>query len=422
MQTQQTDTTLPKAYLNYLMFDEGFNMLPDLSGAIQVEQANAWQNMDVPQFEIPQNGYLYIFTSNQSQTTVSTDNLYLYHWQSRLLEEFNYYPFGLTFEVTHAQNLEGSNVRYNSQSIERNEFTDNTNAKFGLNWYDFMARSYDVQIGRWMQPDPAMQHASPYLAMANNPTSFTDPLGLTAQDHIGIDIATGREVARAKSSGKDVYYSVRATGRDTWESLDILDNYISFGKLASSLGFTPETDDYSRADNLQINYAPNVVNHNRKLDEQNADRAKFNSVIKFNEASEINQLTGKPTGAGALQRPILDPIDGVGAIAGIIRGAILKGGGLLAAKELSVIGPRATYREFAKKISANFLDVTDEAWTMRKNVEFLQGVVKRGDDVIFSGKYNPLKLDPSSVLAQEIRYLQRHGYSWTDDFSRMIKK
>ncbi len=280
MQTQKTDTTLPKAYLNYLMFDEGFNMLPDLSGAIQVEQANAWQNMDVPQFEIPQNGYLYIFTSNQSQTTVSTDNLYLYHWQSRLLEEFNYYPFGLTFEVTHAQNLQGSDVRYNSQSIERNEFTDNTNAKFGLNWYDFMARSYDVQLGRWMQPDPMMQHASPYLAMANNPTSFTDPLGLTAQDHIGIDIATGREVARAKSSGKDVYYSVRATGRDTWESLDILDNYIPFGKLASSLGFTPETDDYSRADNLQINYAPNVVNDYRIRDQQNADRAKFNSVVE----------------------------------------------------------------------------------------------------------------------------------------------
>ncbi len=87
-----------------------------------------------------------------------------------------------------------------------------------------------------------------------------------------------------------------------------------------------------------------------------------------------------------------------------------------------MIGPRATYREFAKKIGANFLNVTDEAWTMRKNVEFLQGVVKRGDDVIFSGKYYPLKLDSNSVLGQEIRYLQRHGYSWTDDFSRMIKK
>ena len=68
------------------------------------------------------------------------------------------------------------------------------------------------------------------------------------------------------------------------------------------------------------------------------------------------------------------------------------------------------------------LNVTDDAWTMRKNVEFLQGVVKRGDDVIFSGTYNPAKLDPRSVLAQEIRYLQRHGYSWNKDFTRLIKQ
>jgi hypothetical protein len=93
-----------------------------------------------------------------------------------------------------------------------------------------------------------------------------------------------------------------------------------------------------------------------------------------------------------------------------------------ASKGISVIGPRANYREFARKIGANFLNVTDEAWTMRKNVEFLQGVVKRGDDVLFSARFNPTKLDPSSVLAQEIRYLQKNGYSWTDDFSRMVKK
>jgi len=97
-------------------------------------------------------------------------------------------------------------------------------------------------------------------------------------------------------------------------------------------------------------------------------------------------------------------------------------GASIAARGVSVIGPRATYREFAKKIGANFLNVTDDAWTMRKNVKFLQGVVKRGDDVIFSGKYNPAKLDPSSVLAQEIRYLQRHGYSWNKDFTRLIKQ
>lgn len=92
------------------------------------------------------------------------------------------------------------------------------------------------------------------------------------------------------------------------------------------------------------------------------------------------------------------------------------------ANGVSVLGPRATYREFTQKIGANFLNVTDEGWTMRKNVEFLQGCVKRGDDVIFFGKYNPVRLDPNSVLAQEIQYLTKRGYVWTDDFSRFKKK
>ncbi len=95
---------------------------------------------------------------------------------------------------------------------------------------------------------------------------------------------------------------------------------------------------------------------------------------------------------------------------------------LPASKEVSVIGPRSTYREFDKKIGANFLNVTDDAWSMRKNVKFLQGVVKRGDDVVFSGKYNPKLLDPNSVLAQEIRYLKRHGYLWNKDLTKLIKK
>lgn len=104
------------------------------------------------------------------------------------------------------------------------------------------------------------------------------------------------------------------------------------------------------------------------------------------------------------------------------RGTQVIASGTQTARGVSVIGPRSIYREFAKKIGANFLNVTDEAWSMRKNVEYLQGVVKRGDDVIFAGKYNPKLLDPKSVLAQEIRYLQRHGYSWTDDLTRLIKK
>ena len=72
-----------------------------------------------------------------------------------------------------------NNYKYNSQSLEQNEFTDNNGDSYGLDWYNFAARNYDPQLGRWLQPDPLMQHPSPYLAMSNNPISYTDPLGLS---------------------------------------------------------------------------------------------------------------------------------------------------------------------------------------------------------------------------------------------------
>jgi hypothetical protein len=93
-----------------------------------------------------------------------------------------------------------------------------------------------------------------------------------------------------------------------------------------------------------------------------------------------------------------------------------------AVKGVSVIGPRATYRQFAKNIGANFLDVTDEEWSWSLNRKFLAGIVKRGDDVIFAGKFDPMKLDSKSVLAREMNYLSKHGYKWNVDFTKMVLK
>lgn len=52
------------------------------------------------------------------------------------------------YHVTVAPNTNEGNIKYNSQSLEQKEFTDAADQKYGTNWYDFMARSYDMQIGR----------------------------------------------------------------------------------------------------------------------------------------------------------------------------------------------------------------------------------------------------------------------------------
>jgi hypothetical protein len=61
-------------------------------------------------------------------------------------------------------------------------------------------------------------------------------------------------------------------------------------------------------------------------------------------------------------------------------------------------------------------------WEWIKNEEFLKGVVQRGDDVIFAGKYDPTRIDVNSTLCSEINYLLSHGYELASDFSKLTLK
>jgi RHS repeat-associated protein len=64
----------------------------------------------------------------------------------------------------------------------RNKFTGKEwDDDYGVNWYDFPARDYDPQIGRFLSRDP---HAglypslTPYNYAGNNPVAFIDPTGM----------------------------------------------------------------------------------------------------------------------------------------------------------------------------------------------------------------------------------------------------
>ncbi|MFC3157927.1 RHS repeat domain-containing protein [Chryseobacterium arachidis] len=103
---------------------------------------------------------------------------------AEVLEENNYYPFGLKHEGYNA--LTGDpNYHYEFGGKELQKETG---------WNDFGARMYMSDIGRWGVVDPMAEAEpswTPYRYGFNNPILFTDPTGMIEQTDIDKMLNTG---------------------------------------------------------------------------------------------------------------------------------------------------------------------------------------------------------------------------------------
>src|SRR5690606_18976818 len=123
---------------------------------------------------IKEPGYVYIYLSNEGnvQQDIYFDDLAITHEKSRVIQNDDYYPFGLTFNSSKRENSVTNAYQYNGKEMQD---------ELGLGMLDYGARMYMSDIGRWGVIDPLAEKSrrwSPYTYVYDNPLRFIDPDGM----------------------------------------------------------------------------------------------------------------------------------------------------------------------------------------------------------------------------------------------------
>ncbi|ATN04830.1 hypothetical protein CRN76_05155 [Chryseobacterium indologenes] len=119
-------------------------------------------------FDVVKNKYIYNYTDHLGNVRLSYMNS---GSGLEIIEESNYYPFGLKHE---GYNILTGNAayqyKYNGKELQE------------TGMYDYGARFYMPDLGRWGVIDPRSQYThEAYSYVWNNPIMFTDPTGMQGE-------------------------------------------------------------------------------------------------------------------------------------------------------------------------------------------------------------------------------------------------
>jgi len=171
----------PKAYLVWMLFDSEFNLVKtgNSSGVMQVPTgADQMHPMVQTGITMDKGGFFYAYVVNESVMNVYFDNFQVSTTSSPVLEENNYYPFGMLNAQLSAPGITDpiNNYKYNGKELQK---------ELSLEWLDYGARFYDPQIGRFTTIDPKAEldrRVTPFAYVFDNPMRFIDPDGMSGDE------------------------------------------------------------------------------------------------------------------------------------------------------------------------------------------------------------------------------------------------
>uniref|UniRef100_UPI00260CDDA3 RHS repeat domain-containing protein n=1 Tax=uncultured Psychroserpens sp. TaxID=255436 RepID=UPI00260CDDA3 len=208
-----------------------------------------------------------------------------------IVEENNYYPFGLKHKGYN------NNVSANVNSAARKFMFGGKEygEELGLDWYDISARNYNPALGRWMNIDPlaeAMRSQSTYNYAWNNPIYLIDEDGNTPSKPDDV-ITTATNTQRV---GNKIKRDVKMTVTLTVVNLtgaDLSDTMFSksSGKIrlnnfeGRAESYTAGNDTHTIDNITEFNIEYNVVNSLDDVSDENSHVMMIVDNIPDNEDS-----------------------------------------------------------------------------------------------------------------------------------------
>lgn len=184
---------VPKAYLALQFYDENNKFVRSTAWSVSTSAFQQFEKLSVS-FTADKKGTVYVYVANETAEALALDvffdDLSVIHQATNLrpqvLQAFDYYPFGLPFNVYESERLRlvsSSPLKYEPVVRSRRMFQGQEYLKeFGLNYLEYKYRLHDPALGRFTALDPL---AEDY--MHNSPFAFSENFLLNSVELEGLE-------------------------------------------------------------------------------------------------------------------------------------------------------------------------------------------------------------------------------------------